>query len=171
MTSSSTINQNITVLAKQCKADTDHDFSLSSDEKTIFINNTYNRGLPEYNDGLTDLPTNEVTTLNNNMAEGPSKSSATLSTFSDYTETLNATDTITVQNYSPGLPTGQYTVKKILNIAKNRGNGGYLADNDTNSTNSTNNTNNTNNKNGLECGYIHFRFRYQRPCSYRCRRS
>jgi len=132
MTSSITINQNIDVLAKQCKADTDHDFGLSSDEKTIFTNNTYNRGLPQYNDGLTDLPTNEVTTLNNNMAEGPSKSSATLSTFSDYTETLNATDTITVQNYSPGLPTGQYTVKKILNIDKNRSKGGYLADNDTN---------------------------------------
>ena len=42
MTSSITINQNIDVLAKQCKADTDHDFGLSSDEKTIFTNNTYN---------------------------------------------------------------------------------------------------------------------------------
>ena len=113
--------ENMETLAKQAKADTDHDFHLSATDKGIFTNMTYNKGLPNSENISDDLPMNEVNTLNSNMSpDDGSKSNQTLSSFADYTTLLNNDDrtSITIQNYAPGLPAGQYSVSKILNVAK-----------------------------------------------------
>jgi len=112
-------DKNSNMLENMSKADTDHDFSLSIEQKNVFKNGTYDDGLPK---GTNTSSISEIQTLLSNIKEIELPN---ITSFNNITDSLNNQNTISTNFNSSDVKIGSYNVEKLVGIKKGGGGGQF----------------------------------------------